>query len=103
MDALIKLLGFLPSHSLLFYIYGAVCVCAGILIHFYKKVIREKITFHDYWMKNKVSSIQSIIGAMFAYVLILIQQPSPDIITLIGAGYIMDSILNSENVTKAQQ
>lgn len=68
----------------------------GILIHFYKKVIREKIEFNEYWLKNKRSSVQSIVGATFAYVLILIQQPSPDIITLVGAGYIMDSILNSK-------
>lgn len=96
MTPLIKLLGFLPSHSLLFYLYGGLCVLAGILIHFYKKVIREKITFKEYWIKNKRSSVQSIVGALFAYILILIQQPSPDVITLIGAGYIMDSILNSK-------
>lgn len=95
MDALIKLLGFLPYHSPLFLFFGGLCVGAGILIHFYKKVVREKITFKQYWLHNKRSSIQSIAGAAFAYLLILIQHPNPDIITLLGAGYIMDSVLNT--------
>tara|TARA_Y100001963_G_C6759924_1_gene438934 strand:- start:598 stop:885 length:288 start_codon:yes stop_codon:yes gene_type:complete len=91
-----ELLGFLFSHSPLFYWYGAGCVVVGILIHFYKKVLKERTTFRKYFLANKRTSLQGILGAAFAYLLLLIQHPYPDVVTLIGAGYIMDSILNSE-------
>lgn len=93
-----NLLGYASELSGTDFMLSFLAWALGVVAHFTKKCVREKVGFVQYWMEHKPSSVASLTTGLISLASILIYFPNPDLVTIFSAGYIADSVMNKPKV-----
>jgi len=93
-----NLLGYASDLSFTNILISLLAWAVGVIAHFTKKCVREKVGFVQYWLEHKPSSVASLTTGLISLATILIYFPNPDLLTIFSAGYITDSVMNKPKV-----
>lgn len=95
------LLGPLANYTWDYYVLSLLVTFLGVVAHYIKKCVREKLDWVKYWTTNKGNSLLVIFGVLTSYFGILLTDPNPSMLTFISISYMIDSMLNKDGGVRA--